>query len=59
MNCINDVWPEAIVKLDPFHWLARWDEIIMNKNSLEAAKFRSMMSRAILVAAEDEFQREK
>ena len=38
------------VKLDIRHWMARWDDILVDPKSPEAAIFRGMMSRAVLMA---------
>ena len=52
---ICEVWPEAIIKLDHFHWFARWDETLVNPRTSENARlFKALMSRAVLVAPEDE-----
>jgi len=48
-----------IVKLDPFHWLQRWGEILQDKQAEEAAIFRALMSRALLVCPQDIFLKAK
>jgi hypothetical protein len=48
-----------LVKLDLWHWHDRWDDIIRDKKSERYSIFRSLMSRSILQAAPDEFDRKK
>jgi hypothetical protein len=47
------------VKLDPFHWLKRWNEILVEPNKEQAGVFRAMMSRALFNATEEEYSRAK
>jgi hypothetical protein len=54
---ILEVWPDAIVKLDIFHWLKRWNQILKQPHSLEAGVFRALMSKAVLVASKTEYDR--
>jgi hypothetical protein len=51
--------PDVRVKLDHWHWHDRWSDIIRDKKSERYAIFRSLMSRAILHAAPEEFNRKK
>jgi len=49
---IKEVWPEAIVLLDPWHWLQRWRDILCDPTSTDGRAFMALMSRAILVASD-------
>lgn len=53
---ILKVWPEALVLLDPWHWLKRWNDILRESNSTDGRLFLTLMSRAILVAPEDQVE---
>jgi hypothetical protein len=54
---ILEVWPDAIVKLDIFHWLKRWNQILKQPHSLEAGVFRALMSKVVPVASKTEYDR--
>ena len=51
--------PNVLVLLDHFHWLKRWDPVLRDKKSSEAALFRNLMSRALLLVTRDEYNRKK
>ena len=51
------IFPNAVVKLDPFHYMKRWDAVLYDPNSEEAAIFRGLMRRAKFIVNNDEFQR--
>ena len=46
----------VLVKLDIYHWLARWDDAIRDKKSERYPVFKSLMSRAVLQPSQDEYQ---
>ena len=46
---IKKAWPEALVLLDPWHWLKRWRDILRDPNTEDGRLFLAMMSRAVLV----------
>jgi hypothetical protein len=54
---IKDAWPECFVKLDSFHWMNRFKELLANPNSPEAHIFRRLLSRAVHVVPDDEIER--
>ena len=54
---IKEVFPQAEVKLDPFHWLKRWDKILAEPSSQQAGTFRAMMSRALFNVEDQEYDR--
>jgi hypothetical protein len=56
---ILEAWPDAIVKLDIFHWLKRWNQILRKPQSVDAGVFHALMSRAVLIAEFNEFNRVK
>jgi len=43
---LKEIFPEAIVLLDIFHWDKRWDGLLFDTKSEEAATFRGLMKRA-------------
>lgn len=53
------LFPGVLVKLDVFHWLKRWNDIIMDAGSAHAGIFRALMSRAIFNVESSEFERAK
>jgi len=57
-NKIKEAWPEALVLLDPWHWLKRWRDIIRDPNTMDGRLFLALMSRAVLVA-DDKMVEEK
>ena len=50
------IFPDACVKLDPLHYMKRWDAVLFDANSEEAAIFRGRMRRAMFVVDNEEFQ---
>jgi hypothetical protein len=48
-NKIKEAWPEALVLLDPWHWLKRWKDILRDPNTEDGRLFLALMSRAVLV----------
>jgi hypothetical protein len=47
----------VLVKLDVFHWLKRWNDIMYDAKSALAGLFRALMSRAVFNVQVDEFDR--
>eukprot|EP00957_Ditylum_brightwellii_P025843 1955020-Ditylum_brightwellii.AAC.1 len=64
-NCCNvrrkwtDIFPGVKVKLDTYHWLARWNCVLTDPKSDDAAQFRALMSRAIIAVGDAEFSQKK
>jgi hypothetical protein len=57
---LQDIFGTAChVKLDSFHWFQRWDTVLYDVNSEEAAVFRGLMRRAVKVCDDEEYQRGK
>jgi hypothetical protein len=62
-NCCNvrkqlqSVFSTAQVKLDQFHWIKRWDDVLYDPRSAEAGIFRTSMRRAVFVIENHEFER--
>jgi len=56
---IKEVWPEAMVLLDPFHWLQRWKDLLRNPTSIDGRLFLALMSRAVLVASDETIQNKR
>jgi len=44
------------VKLDVFHWMRRWDSILVNSKLEKGAIFRTSMSRAVFLTTSDEYE---
>jgi hypothetical protein len=51
--------PEFIVALDCFHWVKRWDNVLYDTKSAQAAIFRGLIHRALFIVEPSEFQRAK
>jgi hypothetical protein len=47
------------VKLDPFHWLKRWNDLLVDPKSAQAGIFRGLMSRALFNITPHEYERAK
>ena len=58
-KAINEGWPEALVKLDIFHWLQRMSDIYFDPNSPEAHLCNMLLTQAVFCIPEDEFERAK
>ena len=58
-NKLQETFPNAKTYLDLFHWLVRWDEIFNDKKCNDCFKFRAFVSRALLLASDDECKRQK
>jgi hypothetical protein len=56
---LNKIFPEAQFKLDAFHWLKRWNDVMENNNSKQASIFRAFMSKALFVVSDTEYRRAK
>ena len=52
-------FPQAQVKLDAFHWLKRWDDMLCEPTSPHAGVFRGLMSRALFNITPGEYERAK
>lgn len=48
-----------LVLLDAFHWCKRWDNVLCNTNSGQAAVFRGMIHEALCIVETSEFNRAK
>ena len=53
------IFPDAEVKLDPFHYMKRWDVVLFDPSSEEGAIFRGLLRRAIFVVDTQEYKRAK
>jgi hypothetical protein len=52
-------FPGVLVKLDAFHWLKRWSEMLQDPKSGHGGVFRALMSRALFTCGPDEFDNAK
>jgi hypothetical protein len=53
------IFSGVLVKLDVFHWLKNWNDIVMDPNTAHAGIFRALMSRACFNVEAGEFDRAK
>lgn len=58
-NVTKRCFPGVLVKLDAFHWLKRWNEILNDPKSGQGGVFRALMSRALFTCGPDEFDNAK
>lgn len=62
-NCCNvaeallKIFPNAVIKLDAFHWMKRFEPALHDKNSESAAQFRGMLRRCLFMCDDGEFKR--
>ena len=54
---LQEIFPDAEIKLDVYHWFARWDEAMADVRSPEASVFRHLMRRAMYIVENSEFTR--
>ena len=64
-NCCNvklvvlRAFPGCLVRLDVFHWLKRWNDVLNEPGSLHAGVFRALMSRAVFTVEQQEYMAAK
>ena len=64
-NCCNvkrivrRCFPGTMIKLDLFHWLKRWNDILFEPNKEQAGVFRAMMSKALFNIGKEEYEAAK
>jgi hypothetical protein len=58
-NVTKRCFPGALVKLDAFHWMKRWNELLHDPKSGQGGVFRALMSRAVFTCGPDEFDNAK
>eukprot|EP00957_Ditylum_brightwellii_P157998 12027008-Ditylum_brightwellii.AAC.1 len=64
-NCctVRQKWTQIFngvrIKLDTYHWLARWNAVLAEPTSADAAAFRASMSRAIIVVGDTQFREKR
>jgi hypothetical protein len=59
-NILKEIFgQEVLIKLDAFHWIQRWNQILRQPIKAQAALFRSMMSRALFIIEKPEWERVK
>jgi len=56
---LKSEWPDALVLLDSFHWMVRWDDIMCDKTSENTTIFRTLMRRALFFVENAELERAK
>ena len=45
--------------MDPFHWLKRWNKVLVDPNSAQAGIFHGLMSHALFVVEPAEYKQSK
>jgi len=56
----ESIWPGVVVKLDVFHWLARWDDAIARTpGHSDMVSFRARLRDAVLVPDDDDYSKAK
>jgi len=56
---LQEIFPDAEVCLNVFHWLQQWDKILVDKRSPESGLFRGLMKRTVLVVNNEEYKKKK
>jgi hypothetical protein len=46
-NIVKSCFPNAVIKLDVFHWLKRWTKLLVEPSSAQGGIFRGLMCRAL------------
>ena len=56
--CVDNwlLYCAAAIALDEYHWIKRWDDIILDMKSKEAVIFKGYMPRAINAVSNDKYQ---
>jgi transposase len=52
---LQKIFPDATIVLDEYHWMKRWNDIVLDMKSEEAAIFKGCMRRAINVVSNNEY----
>jgi hypothetical protein len=55
-HVLRRIFPSVSIKLDAFHWLKRWNDIMAEPTSAQAGVFRALMSKAIFNVEGSEFE---
>jgi hypothetical protein len=58
-NKLKEIFPNAVILLDPFHWMKRFDGLLNDSKSEEALLFRMLLTRALFVTDSAEYERAK
>jgi hypothetical protein len=56
-NILSRIFPGALIKLDPLHWLKRWNELTHDPSSAQGGILRGLMSRALFSVEPQEYNR--
>lgn len=56
-NMLQMSFPDSETKLDAFHWMKRWNQILQDVQSAEAGVFRALMHRALFNVEPGEYER--
>jgi hypothetical protein len=59
-NILRSIFSQdVLIKLDAFHWLECWNAILREPTKAQAAFFQTMMSQALFMIEQPEFERAK
>jgi hypothetical protein len=53
---LKEIFPNVVVKLDAFHWLKRWNDVLQEPTSSLGGIFRALMSRALFNVEPGEYK---
>jgi hypothetical protein len=53
---IKKLFPGCLVKLDAFHWMKRWNDIMFDCKSAEAGIFRGLIHKALFLVEATEYE---
>jgi hypothetical protein len=56
-NILSRIFPGALIKLDPLHWLKRWNELTHDPSSAQGGILHGLMSRALFSVEPQEYNR--
>jgi hypothetical protein len=55
-NIVRSCFPNCLIKLVVFHWLKRWNLVLMEPSSAQGGIFRGLMSRALFCIEPGEYE---
>jgi hypothetical protein len=59
-NILHGIFPACLVKLDPFHWLKQWNDLLVDPKLARAGIFRGLMSLVLFnITPHEQYERAK